>query len=111
MLGVIPDETGRARLFIEADAVFVVIYGDTPVERDGLLNAAESFSSARRVFVSGFAHWDCVSDATEAGTGSVALIAAGLAAVVFVVPGMVSIVGRSVVPIEASAGSGTAGDS
>ena len=54
-----------------------------------MLNAASSFSNARRVLVRGFAHWVCVSAATAAGMGEVALIAPGLAAVVLVVPGIV----------------------
>lgn len=98
IVGVIPDETGNTRLFIEAGVVaLVVIYGETPLgpDRAWELNAAASFSNARSVFVNGFAHWDCGSAATDAGTGSVALTAAGFAAVVFVVPGMVLKVVRS----------------
>ena len=45
------------------------------------------------------AHWVCVSAATAAGTGEVALIAPGLAAVVLVVPGIVlKTEARSVAP-------------
>ena len=36
------------------------------------------------------AHWVCVSAATAAGTGEMALIAPGLAAVMLVLPGIVS---------------------
>lgn len=73
-----------------------------------VLNAASSFSRARRVLVSGLAHCVCVSAATAAGTGEVAFIALGLAEVVpgmglntgpwSVAAGMVALAGGAVVP-------------
>jgi hypothetical protein len=92
ILGVMPAETGGARLGMEEAVAGFKYAGDAPWPGGTWpweLKAASSLSSARNVLVKGLAHWVWVSTTTAADAGEAELRAAGLASVVLVVVGTV----------------------